>query len=280
MKKIKIVTDSSVVLEDGVAEKLDISIVPLSTMIDGTIYQDDKLSGEEFMALMAQAQALPKTSQPPIGLFLEVFDQYPKEEYDVISIHISHALSGTPDAARQASNMSKADVAIVDSGFVDQALGFQVIKAAQMAQEGKSREEILETIKNISDNTKVYVALSTLDNLVKGGRIGRTKGLISSFLNVKVVLEMTQEGNLEPRAKGRGAKTFTKWFNELKETLAKTPNLAGIAISHASSKELAEQMYQQLKEMFPTINIPVLHTASVIATHTGPGAFAIEYYTA
>ncbi|MDR2834391.1 MAG: DegV family protein [Streptococcaceae bacterium] len=279
MKKIKIITDSTVALAPGIAEELDITIVPLSIMIDGTIYSDDQLSGEEFMKLMAEAHELPKTSQPPIGLFLETYDQFADEDTQVLSIHVAQMLSGTPEAARQAANMSKADVVAIDSGFVDQALGFQVVKAAQMAKEGATREEILATLEEIKMHTTLFIGISTLDNLVKGGRIGRTKGMISSFLNIKAVLEMTLAGSLDPVAKGRGTKTFVKWFNEMKETLVNGPTLAAIGISHADNLAFANQMATQLREMFPNIPVTVLHTASAVATHTGPGAFALEFYT-
>ena len=79
--------------------------------------------------------------------------------------------------------------------------------------------------------------------------------------------------------KGRGGKTFTKWFDSFKDELKKLPNVKQIGISHAEGLALAEEFKKQLQALYPQMQIPVLHTTPIIATHTGKGAFAITYYT-
>ncbi|MHC5248233.1 DegV family protein [Enterococcus sp. LJL120] len=279
MKKIKIVTDSSCTMEQSLRDNLNIHMMPLSVMIDGVVYRDDdNLSGEDFMKMMAQAKALPKTSQPPIGEFVELYDQLGADGSEVISIHMTKNLSGTVEAARQASHLTNTKVTVIDSDFTDQSLAFQVIQAAQLAEEGASREEILAEIELVKNNGKLFIGIAGLDNLVKGGRISRVTGMLSSFLNIKVVMNF-EHAELVPVAKGRGTKTFMKWFDELKTELSKLTTVRKIGISHANAAELAEDFYRGLKDLFPDKDITVLHTNPVIATHTGPGAFAIMYYT-
>ena len=77
---IKIVTDSSITIEPGIARELDITIVPLSVTIDGTMYSDDDLKFEDFMVKMAASKNLPKTSQPPVGVFAEVYEKIAAED--------------------------------------------------------------------------------------------------------------------------------------------------------------------------------------------------------
>jgi DegV family protein with EDD domain len=279
MANVKIVTDSSITFDKKILDDLGVTVVPLSVMIDGVIYADSDLTGEEFMGKMANAKALPKTSQPPIGLFIDKYDDLAKDGSEILSIHITNVLSGSAEAARQASHLSHALVTVVDSGFTDQAMAFQVIKAAKMAQEGATIAEILPEIEKIKENTKLYVGISSLDNLVKGGRIGRATGFISNILNIKAIMELPFDGSLIPVSKGRGNKTFFKWFEELKQHLLETPNIKAIGISHAEGEELAVRFADELRSAFPKLNIPVFHTGSVISTHTGIGAFAIMYYT-
>lgn len=278
MTNVKIVTDSSCTMEKNVRDTLNIHVMPLSVMIDGVMYSDDdQLDGETFMQMMSTAKALPKTSQPPIGEFVSLYDELGKDGSEIISIHMTKGLSGTVEAARQASNLTKSKVTVIDSDTTDQGLSFQVIQAAKLAKEGKSSTEILAEIKKISDNTKLYIGIATLDNLVKGGRISRATGLLSSMLNIRVVMNFTH-GDLIPVAKGRGKKTFDKWFDSLKKELKELPNVHQIAISHADAKELALEFKEGLQELFPEMHIPVLQTNPVIATHAGKGAFAIMYY--
>ncbi|HAP3793431.1 TPA: DegV family protein [Enterococcus faecalis] len=279
MTNVKIVTDSSCTMEKSLRDELNIHMMPLSIMVDGVVYpDDDHLPGEKFMDMMANAKALPKTSQPPIGEFVELYDRLGEDGSEVISIHMTKGLSGTVEAARQASNLSSSKVTVIDSDFTDQGLSFQVIQAAKLAQAGAGVPEILAEIERVKKNTKLYIGISTLDNLVKGGRISRTTGLLSNIFNMKVVMDF-ENTELIPVAKGRGVKTFNKWFDELKSELSKIPNVRQIGISHADGLELANGFKEGLQAIFKDMDIPVLHTNPVIATHTGKNAFAIMYYT-
>ena len=272
MTKIKIVTDSSVTIEPEVAKELDITIVPLSVMVDGVVYSDADLEEGEFLRLMQSSRNLPKTSQPPVGVFADVFDRLAEDGAQIISIHMSHALSGTVEAARQGATLANADVTVVDSSFIDQAMKFQVTEAAKMAKEGASLEEILAKIEEVKEKTELYIGLSTLENLVKGGRIGRVSGLISSLLNIRVIMQM-KDHQLEPIVKGRGAKTFKKWLDDLTASL-QNKQVAEIGISYAGSPELALEMKESLQ---PYVKKPisVLETGSIIQTHTGENAWAV-----
>ena len=272
MTKIKIVTDSSVTIEPEVAKELDITIVPLSVMVDGVVYSDADLAEGEFLRLMQSSRNLPKTSQPPVGVFADVFERLAEDGAQIISIHMSHALSGTVEAARQGATLANADVTVVDSSFTDQAMKFQVTEAAKLAKEGASLEEILTKIEEVKENTELYIGLSTLENLVKGGRIGRVSGLISSLLNIRVIMQM-KDHQLEPIVKGRGAKTFKKWLDDLTASL-QNKQVAEIGISYAGSPELALEMKESLQ---PYVKKPisVLETGSIIQTHTGENAWAV-----
>ena len=272
MTKIKIVTDSSITIEPELAKDLNITIVPLTVMIDGVVYSDSNLKEGEFLQLMKSSKNLPKTSQPPVGVFAEVFEDLSAEDVQIISIHMSHALSGTVEAARQGATLAKADVTVVDSSFTDQAMKFQVVEAAKMAKAGATLEEILQKLEEVKAKTELYIGVSTLENLVKGGRIGRVTGLISSLLNIRVVMQMTDH-TLTPIVKGRGAKTFKKWLDDLKESL-KEKEIEEIGISYAGGPEFANQMKAELQE-FVEKSIPVLETGSIIQTHTGENAWAV-----
>ncbi|MGC6767704.1 DegV family protein [Enterococcus sp. LJL128] len=279
MTNVKIVTDSSCTMRKEVREALNIHMIPLSVMIDGVVYpDDDHLEGSQFMTMMDKAKALPKTSQPPIGEFVELYDELGSDGSEIISIHMTKALSGTVEAARQAGNLTSSKVTVIDSDFTDQGLSFQVIEAAKLAANGAGVPEILAEIERVKENTKLFIGISTLDNLVKGGRISRATGLLSNIFNMKVVMDFDHT-ELIPVIKGRGVKTFNKWFDELKLELEKLSNVRQIGISHAEGLELANYFKEGLQKLFPDMDIPVLHTNPVIATHTGKGAFAIMYYT-
>ena len=272
MANIKIVTDSSITIEPEVVKEYGITIVPLSVMVDGVLYSDSELGEGDFLRLMQSSKNLPKTSQPPVGVFAEIYENLAADGDHIVSIHMSHALSGTVEAARQGATLSGADVTVIDSGFTDQAMKFQVVEAAKLAKDGADLDTVLARIEEVKEKTELYIGVSTLENLVKGGRIGRVTGLLSSLLNIRVVMQM-KDHQLEPIVKGRGNKTFKKWLDELVEKLSHS-KVAEIGISYAGTPEWANEMKAQLQSLVEKA-IPVLETGSIIQTHTGENAFAV-----
>lgn len=275
MSKIRIVTDSSITIEPELVKKYNITVVPLSVMVDGVIYSDSDLREEgRFLEMMKHSKELPKTSQPPVGLFAETYENLVKEGAEqIVAIHIMHTLSGTCEASRQGASLSGADVTVIDSGFTDQCLKFQVVEAAKLAEAGASLDEIVAHVEEVKNKSELHIGVSTLENLVKGGRIGRVTGLLSSLLNIRVIMEL-KDYQLNTVVKGRGAKTFTKWLdsyiNGIKD---KDRKVAEIGISYAGTPDLAHELAKKLEVLGAPISI--LETGSIIQTHTGEGAFAV-----
>lgn len=274
MGTIKIVTDSSITIEPELIKALDITVVPLSVMIDSKLYSDNDLKEEgHFLSLMKASKSLPKTSQPPVGLFAETYENLVKKGVtDIVAIHLSPALSGTIEASRQGAEIAEAPVTVLDSGFTDQAMKFQVVEAAKMAKAGASLNEILAAVQAIKSKTELYIGVSTLENLVKGGRIGRVTGVLSSLLNVKIVMALKND-ELKTLVKGRGNKTFTKWLDSYLAKNSHRP-IAEIAISYAGEASLALTLKERIAAYY-NHSISVLETGSIIQTHTGEGAFAV-----
>ncbi len=271
---VKIVTDSSITIEPELVRELDITIVPLSVTIDGVMYSDEDLKFEDFMVKMAETKNLPKTSQPPVGVFAEVYENIAAQGDEVISIHMTETLSGTVEAARQGAMLSGHDVTVLDSDFTDQAQKFQVVEAARMAKAGATKAEILKKVDHIRQSTELYIGFSTLENLVKGGRVSRMTGLFGSLLNVRVIGDL-KDRELNTLLRGRGNKTFYKWLDELANHIsASGRKIREIGISHAQGLEFSQKARDVLQK-FVEKPIAIMDTNTTIATHTGPGAWAI-----
>lgn len=277
---IKIVTDSSIQLTEAEIRDNDITVIPLTIMIDSTVYTDgETISREEFMTKMAASSALPKTSQPAIGTFLDTYSALTADGSQVLSIHMLEAISGTVNSARQAADMCTGSVTVVDCDFTDRAMAFQVLAAAKMAQAGKPLADILTRINEIRDHTTLVMGVSTLENLVKGGRLSKAAGFVSSLLNIKLILQV-KDGQLTPLQKGRGMKTIHRFVDNHIEEMKKLPAaIQAIGVSYAGGLDLAQGVADKLKAAFPSVALLLRPTDPVIATHTGAGAFAITYFT-
>ncbi|WP_338211171.1 DegV family protein [Lactiplantibacillus paraxiangfangensis] len=279
MTKIKIVTDSSANLTDEEVQKYDITVIPLTVMIDGTIYvEDETITREEFISKMATAKSLPKTSQPALGTFIETFDKLGADGSSVVCINMLEAISGTVHTAEQAASISKTDVTVIDAKTTDRAMSFQVVTAAKLAQAGADKQAVIDAVHTTQEHTKLFMGVMTLNNLVAGGRISRLTGAISTLLNVKIALEV-DNGDLDVKMKGRGVKAINKFFDKVLDDIIATPNVVEVAISHVGATERVEEYKARLQAALPSLKVSVQPTVPIIATHGGPGAFAVEYHT-
>ncbi|EEI18515.1 DegV family protein [Lentilactobacillus hilgardii] len=279
MANVKIVTDSSAQLTDDEISKYGITVVPLTVMIDNTVYVErDTINNETFVPKMLAAKDLPKTSQPPVGKFVETFNKLGEDGSQILCLNMLEAISGTIHAAEQAATISTSDVTVVDSQSTDRGLAFQVLEAAELAQQGADMQTILNKITKVRENTRLYLCVMTLDNIVKGGRLHPVAGAITNFLNIKLGLQVTG-GKLKIVSKGRGDKSLRKFFGRILEDMKNTPALKKIGISYVTETNVLKETMTKLKEEFPDVPLLYRVTSPIISTHTGEGAFALIYYS-
>ncbi|USK37609.1 DegV family protein [Cytobacillus firmus] len=278
MAKIKIVTDSTADLSSEFLEKFDIEVVPLSIHIDGDTYLDRvDITPSEFMRKMKESDELPKSSQPPAGVFAEVYDRFGDQGYEILSIHMTGGMSGTVQSAESAAAMSHANVTVVDSRYISKALAFQVLEAAKMAREGKSIQEIVSRLETTRSNTKLFVVVDTLENLVKGGRIGKGKAMIGSLLNIKPIASL-EGGVYTPVAKVRSHTQVAKYLAKQFAEDIKGKTIRGVGLVHAEGIELASKLKTMIEELDAGAEVEIEETTPIISTHTGPGAIGFMYH--
>ncbi|WP_210365070.1 DegV family protein [Bacillus sp. REN3] len=278
MGKIKIVTDSTCDLNDDVIKRHGIVVVPLSISINGENYLDRvDITPAEFIEKMKASHELPKSSQPPAGEFLKVYDELGEQGYEVISIHMTGGMSGTVGSAESAAQMTKTKVKVIDSRFISKALAFQVLEAAEMAAQGKTVEEITDRLDTIREQTRLFVVVDTLENLVKGGRIGKGRAMIGSLLNIKPIASL-EGGVYTPVSKARSHSQVVKYLNNQFAQDVKGKVIKGIGLVHAEGLELASRLKEAIKESIGYERIEIEDTTPIISTHTGVGAIGFMYY--
>ena len=248
-------------------------------MIDGTVYVErETITNEQFPEMMKNAKSLPKTSQPPIGKFVDAFDKLGEDGSEVLCVTMMESISGTVHAAEQAAGMTKTKVTVYDSQSTDQVMGFEIIEAAQVIEAGGSVEDAIAKMKEVLSKSELYLAIDNLDNLVAGGRISKFAGAISNLLNIKVMLHV-YDGQIHIESKGRGIKSMHKEWDKILDEMARGPKVKRIGISHVDAGKEVERLLAKIKEFYPEIEVTVRETVPIIATHTGMGACCLLYYT-
>ena len=275
---IHIVTDSTCDLTKTEIEKYQIHVVPLTIQIDGKTYIDGvDIEPASFLQLMENSKELPKSSQPAPGKFKELYDELGKDGDQIISIHMTGGMSGTVQSARQAAEMTDSDVTVIDSRYIAWALAFQVREAAEVRNAGGTVGEIAARVDEVRKNSRLFVVLDTLENMVKGGRIGKGKAMFGSLLNIKPIGSL-DTGEFTPVSKARSHKQVVKYLFEQfqKDTAGKV--VKGIGLSHAEGLQTMGNPLLDLVKETGFTDIDIAFTSPIISTHTGPGAIGFMYY--
>ena len=283
MSKIRVVTDSTADLTPELVERYGITVVPLTVFADGKAYKDKiDITNEEFYALLQSSKELPTTSQPSPVAFADVYRQLAAEGAEqIISIHISTALSGTYQSSVLAAGLVAQEVTVhnVDSKIATMGLGLLVIAAARMVEVGDSADNILQVLDEIVKKQRLYFLLDSLDNLHKGGRIGKASHLFGSLLNIKPVLCFT-DGVINVQDKVRGNKdnkALERLIEILLEKIDPSKKLY-CAMGYCDNKKTAEYIVERVKEHVNCDDFIYLQIGSVVGTHIGMGAVGMAFY--
>ncbi|GEL08413.1 DegV family protein [Salisediminibacterium halotolerans] len=277
-QNVKIVTDSTLDLTGEEINELNISVVPLTVTMQGQSYLDGvDITSKQFSAFLNENEEIPQSSQPSVGQFLEVYDEAGQDGSKVLSIHMSSGMSGTHASAVQAAELTETDVQVIDSGFISVALGFQVREAAQLANSGENRENIVARLNHIKENTSLYIMVDTLDYLVKGGRIGRGRAFLGSLMKIKPIASL-DDGVYTPASKVRTHMQMIKFMKNKFQEEAAGKTVKGIGIAQVDAEPLAEQLKSAIADISGFEDISIVETTPIVSTHTGPGALALMYY--
>ncbi|THF73244.1 DegV family protein [Cohnella fermenti] len=278
MGAIALVTDSTADIPRAERERLRIGMVPLKVHFGGEEYLDNvDLQPADFYEKLQSFPGLPKSSQPSPADFLAEFERQMADGKEVLSIHLSSALSGTYQSALLAKSMleDESKVTVIDSKSASMGYGMLVIRAAEMAEQGASMDEIVAEIARIKSSTKLYFLVDTLEYLHKGGRIGRASALFGSLLNIKPILTIDDEGYVNALDKARGQKrAFARIVELLDADFAGKPVDLNVVVTPGKT-EMAEELIALLKERFQIRRYMQSEIGPVIGTHAGPGTVGI-----
>jgi DegV family protein with EDD domain len=271
MQDVCIVTDSTADIPREMADELGITVVPLSVTIGNETFVDGELSMADFFRKMAAAPHLPTTSQPPVGAFVDAFQAALGHCREVVCVNISDKLSGTMGSAVEAARQFGERVHVVDSRNLSWGEGFQVIQAARAAASGASAVEVKRIVEEMRERMHLVVGLDTLENLAKGGRIGRVSAFLGGMLNVKVLLTVNREGTFDPVYRGRGTTAALQATVDWVAKRIDETKRAAFGVLHAESHDKAEWLEAQIRSRFTVGELHVIETGPVIGTHTGSG---------
>jgi len=280
MSKVAIVTDSTADIPKDLVERYGIKVIPLYVNFEDRSYLDDRvdITSKQFYERLRSVKKQPTTSQPTPQDFIKAYSELIKENGSIISIHISKKMSGTYSSAEMArKELSDSDIEVINSELVHIPLGILVIKAAELARDGKSKEEILDAINKLKQKITVLFIPSTLKYLIMGGRIGRAKGLIASVLEIRPILTLCMGEVSQFKTTRRFSQAKNELINSMK-SMVKDTNKLMVIISDSDAKAEGDEMAERIKETFNPKQSMRAEIGAVVGNNLGPGGVAVTFY--
>jgi fatty acid-binding protein DegV len=306
--RVAVVTDSTAALPDALARRAGVTVVPLDVTIDGVRHDASRLTPAELLAAL-ERNARVSTSQPPPAAFAAAYARaVASGATEIVSVHLSGALSGTVDAARLAARDVAVPVHVVDARTATMALGFAALAAAGTAASlaetaatsvparrspwwrrrrepagptappGPSAGELVAgRAAEVAGASRVWFLVDSLEHLRRGGRLGAASTAIGTVLGLRPLLTV-RDGGIVVAERVRTRRAARERLVGLAAADAEArPGRVRVAVLHLGRPEVASALAEQLATRLGdrVVDSVVCESDAVIAAHVGPGLLAI-----
>lgn len=275
----KIVAGSSCDLTEEMKKELDIDLIPFKITIDDKEYVDDEnLDLNEMIDHMVSSPNPARTACPAPGDFLEVFKKYD----NIFVITISKNLSGAYNAAKVAKDMALEEdpnkfIHIFNSKSASAGETAIALKLKEEIEKGSSRDDIIKNVEDYIDELQTFFILESLENLIKNGRISKTKGLIANILNFKPIMSDDGNGEIQLFDKVRGKKRAFSRLVEAIDEVGEDSKDRRLVITHVRAEKKALKLKEEIKKKYNFSSIEIVHTAGLCSCYADDGGIVLVY---
>ena len=273
---VQIVTDSSVLYTEEEAKAAGFDVIPLCVSVGDMDGRDLQINMEEFYGRIGKGE-IPRSSQPPIGDVVEVYEKY--QDADVLNICVADGLSGTYHGALSARDMveSRDRITVFNSRTLCGPHRYMVEKAQKMKEEGKGIPEILEWLKSAAEKTESFLIPQDFGFLKRGGRLTPVAAALGSILKLKPVMRLTEDGTRLDKFFVK--RTMSAAVSGIMDHMKKK-GIDGrylLYIVHAAAPKEAGAIREMIEAEFKGIQIQMMDLSPVFVAQGGPGCVAIQY---
>jgi|GEM_PF-7031177 len=278
---IRILTDTTAAITPEEAAEWNIEILPMRIFFGEEVFVDGvNLSKDQFYSRLLKDDRWPTTSQPTTQEFANAYKKLLAEgASEVIYIHMSKKFSHMFESANQAIALSAVNIPITiyDSNTLSSAMGLAVLAAAKMAKSGSSRDDIVNKLNEICQNTYSFMLLNDTQYLAKSGRAAKLQKFLGmgSVFNTKHILSI-KNGEISPAFQAR---SYAKGMKKLLDIVREASHIEEVAIAYTTSSQDAEFLREILLEFLPTGKVHIYQASPILGAHSGPNALDLAYRT-
>ncbi|NOZ75719.1 MAG: DegV family EDD domain-containing protein, partial [FCB group bacterium] len=270
---IALVVDSTSDLPEDIIDRYNIHVIPVRLNFGEHHYVDRvTLSIEEFWKELQSNPHHPQTSQPSPGDFRRQY-QFLSTHYDsAISIHLPQILSGTYQSAQVAGqSLPHFPIGLFDGNSLSLGIGLITLRAAEAIEAGKSFDDVINVVRKAIESTSIYFLLDTLEYVVRGGRLPRSKQRIADLLHLNPILTVSPEGSLVPAGKLWGRRNRVERIYRFLKKQIPAGSSYRVGIIHADCPDDAEALRVLFLNDLPDDQLFVSTIGPALGVHAGPG---------
>lgn len=276
---VKILSDSTCDLSDELIVKYGIEIIPLYVRLGDEEYLDGiNITPKELYEWSNAHGETPKTAAPSIDYITQKLNPNSSDEYIIFTI--SASMSASYNNARLAAEKLKMSdrVFVIDSENLSTGIGLLVVRAAELAREGKSGKEIATEINALKPKVRASFVIDTLVYLHRGGRCSGLAALFGTAMKLHPRIAVSQ-GAMHPEKKYRGSskKYVMDYVKDMEKDLLKARK-DRVFITHSGcSPEIVDTVREYLASLNHFDEIIETRAGSVVSSHCGPGTLGVLF---
>ena len=276
-EKIAILVDSCTDVPKALRDKYHMYVAPLTIIYKDAEYRDGvDIQPEDVFARFSEE--IPSTSLPSPSAVADIFKQIKADGYEkVIAVLISSGLSGTYQMVSSFGPAPEGlETRYVDTKNIGIGSGFSAIRAGELIEQGLPLAEVCRGVENAARDTRLFFCVSTLEYLVKGGRIGLVAGMVGSILDLKPVISCNEDGIYYTVARARGRKKSLQLALGKAVEFAASAKDYNITVMHGAAKDEADVLLEEMKALLPEYRYAIEgQITPALVVHTGPGLIGV-----
>ena len=278
-RRFAVITDSAADIPDDAMERLDIHMVPCRIQFGNRGYLDKvSITIDEFYDELASNSHHPTTSQPAPGDFRRQFQFLASHFEDVLSLNLTARVSGTFEAARLASERTKAPgkIHVIDTKNASMGQGQLVVLAAECADRGVDIDTTIEVIRQQIAETRSFALLDDLRYSVRGGRVPSWVKTVADLLHLKAIIATKPDGQISLSGFLFGRRNRAERFAKFIARRIGRDETIEVGIGHAVCEDDARLLAQHLRSLVSTSDEVVVNgLGPALGVHGGPGTLLV-----
>lgn len=278
----QIITDACCDLPADLLDKYKVAYIPMLVELDSTEYTDDlgKTFDDAWFLTQLKENKHPSTSQINVGRYMEFLEPYAKKSIPVLYISFSSGLSGSYESSLNAIKLLKEEYPdfvanSFDTKTASLGQGMLVMEAVRLQKEGKTLEETVQWLEKHKAYLRSWFTVDDLKHLVHGGRVTKAQAAIGGLLNIKPILNVDENGQLQNVDKVHGRKKALQRMVDETVSQVDLTIVNRFYVAYSGDEKALDKVIQQLNQLYPKTPVTHYPLGPTISSHTGYGCIAV-----